>query len=76
VIYKSPCSTTKQEKGKEKYHFVLGVHGDIRNVLYCIAFVKGKREPKKKWEHTRNLENRHNINAIYIRVQTYSSFNF
>jgi hypothetical protein len=52
------------------------VHGDIRNVLYCIASVKGKREPKKKWEHTRNLENRHNINAIYIRAQTYSSFNF
>lgn len=25
VIYKSPCSTTKQEKGKEKYYFMLGI---------------------------------------------------
>jgi hypothetical protein len=48
------------------YKFPIFVHGDIRNVLYCIAPVNGKREPKKKWEHTRNLENRHNINAIYL----------
>lgn len=44
--------------------------------MYCIASVEGKREPKKKRERTRNLENRHNINAKYIRAQTYSSFNF